>query len=215
MSEIAVYHDLRGRFGLSRDQETRETCLAFAISDSHSALIGEPWRPLSCEFLFYHAKRRDGTSAHCGTTIPAIREALEHDGQPAENEWPYIKILPNDLSNWKPPAGINTLYRHTSEFKNSSFSNIWDLIEADFPAVVAMTLSRGFYTPDVNGVVDIDEPPDPAIRHAVIAVATGDANRKKMLLVRNSWGETWGLSGYAWLSENYLAPRIIGSVTIN
>ena len=37
MSSITVRHDLRGQFGPARDQEGRETCLAFAMSDAHAA----------------------------------------------------------------------------------------------------------------------------------------------------------------------------------
>lgn len=29
-----------------------------------------------------------------------------------------------------------------------------------------------------------------------------------MILVRNSWGETWGQSGHAWLTETFLRPRV-------
>lgn len=70
MSEIIVRRDLRGRFGAARDQGGRETCLAFALSDTHAAARGLPWSPLSCEYLFYHAKQRDKTPPHGGPQYP-------------------------------------------------------------------------------------------------------------------------------------------------
>lgn len=104
MNPVTVHHDLRGRFGPARDQGARETCLAFATSDAHAAARGDPWTPLSCEYLFYCAKQRDTTPAHLGTTLRATRAALEHDGQPPETARPYLHALPADLAKWKPPA---------------------------------------------------------------------------------------------------------------
>ena len=104
MSAITVRRDLRGQFGPARDQGGRETCLAFAMSDAHAAARGAPWSPLCSESLFYRAKQRDKTPPQVGTTISAIRAALEQDGQPVETAWPYLKKLPNDLAKWKPPA---------------------------------------------------------------------------------------------------------------
>ena len=31
---------------------------------------------------------------------------------------------------------------------------------------------------------------------------------RRVVLVRNSWGEAWGQSGQAWLSEMFLKPRV-------
>ena len=50
----------------------------------------------------------------------------------------------------------------------------------------------------------------PAPRHAVVAVGYGEAPQGRVVLVRNSWGLSWGLEGYGWVTEQFLARHMYG-----
>ena len=147
MSEITVRQDLRSRFGPARDQGAPATCLAFAMSDTHAAMRGVAWYALSCEYLFYQAKQRDGTPVDEGTTISAAQAALAHDGQPLETAWPYQTALLADETKWKPPADVGKLYRRSSKRGTPAFNRVWDAVEANQLSVIVMTISTAFYVP--------------------------------------------------------------------
>jgi hypothetical protein len=207
MSSVTVRKDLRNRFGPPRDQGMRPTCLAFATSDAHAAARG-PWEELSCEYLYYRAKERENTHPTTGAKPSSVRQALEYDGQPIESNWAYLDAIPTDLMQWVPPSSVNTVFRRASTLLSGGFDEAWDSVEAGTPVLIVMTISNTFYTPDGDGVVNSIEAVDPARRHAVVAVASGEHSGANCLLGRNSWGETWGLQGHAWLAEPYIEPRI-------
>jgi C1A family cysteine protease len=75
--------------------------------------------------------------------------------------------------------------------------------------LMAMQLSDALYFGgDSDAVIASAEPPDPQRRHAVIAVGHGYRAGADLVLIRNSWGLSWGQAGHAWLDTAYLAPRI-------
>src|SRR5207302_373360 len=154
------------------DQEARPTCLVFAMSDAHAAALG-PWSPLSCEYLFFHAKRRDGRPPSTGARFPETRAAVELDGQPVEAAWPYLPALPVDLKLWKPPSKIGQLFSRASDETGTGFDDAWGSVAKGTPAVIGMTISKAFYTPSKTGVVNSREAVDSPRRHAVVAAAAG------------------------------------------
>jgi C1A family cysteine protease len=203
--------DLRGSFGPARDQDPRPTCMAFAASDAHAA-ARTSWDPLSVEWAYYHALKRDGGLPDDGATLDAMLATIKSDGQPVEAEWPYIKARIIDVKSWKPPAPAKQLFFRDHRGCSVTVRNVIDHLDAKTPVLITMLLSDAFYRPDADGIVDGDEPPDPKRHHAVIAVGHGKRGNKRFMLIRNSWGELWGLKGHAWIAVDYLTPRLTGAV---
>lgn len=205
--EVMIECDLRHLFGSARDQGARPTCMAFAASDAHAA-TRSGWVPLSCEYGYFHALKRDGGGPHDGVTLEAMLAAIREDGQPPEMAWAYLSCVPADIAQWEPPANSNPIYRRASDYDGSSLAAIRSRLDSGVPVIVTMCLSDAFYRPHADGIIAVKEPPDPQRRHAVIAVGHGASNGKQLILVRNSWGARWGIDGYTWVSEDYLAPRL-------
>lgn len=212
---IAIHVDLRGLLGDARDQGTRPTCLAFAASDAHAALR-DGWAPLSCEFAFYHAQRMTGRSPAQGALLSSMIAALRTDGQPDEQAWPYLAAVPTDQQLWKPPASVGVCYRRNGAAGGATLASVIASLDQGQPVVMLTTLSRCFFLPDSNGVVDPtrDEYPEPSQRHAVVAVGHGTVDGAPAVLIRNSWGAAWGISGHAWLTERFLKQRLFATANL-
>jgi hypothetical protein len=205
---VTFSKDLRGKFGAARDQGARPTCLAFATSDVHATSRGPSFVPLSPEFLYYHAVQKSKSpDPSDGVTLAAIRSALKTDGQPIETDWPYLTSVPTALSKWAPPSGL-TVFRQTLLAQPNSVEDVINALEDDHPVLLCLKISEAFHAPDPDGLVSyIKDDPDTGY-HAVVGVALGASGSKRMILVRNSWGEDWGLAGNGWLHSKYVSDRL-------
>jgi hypothetical protein len=215
MTRIVVLKDLRPLFGEARNQGRRPTCLAFAASDAHAALR-PGWTPLSCEFAFYQAQRRAGRPPGSGALLSAMLEALRKDGQPEESGWPYLATTPIDAASWRPPDNVGPLFGRGGETRAPSLDRIIQELDDDRPSILLLMLSRAFYAPFPEAIIHpgAGEGPDPARRHAVVAVAHGTVEGERAVLVRDSWGLKWGDAGFGWLTETYLATRLFAAAML-
>lgn len=202
---------MRPQFGPVRDQGDRPTCLAFAASDAHAALRN-PWVHLSCEYLFYHTQSRAGRLPTQGAFLSDMLLTLRKEGQPAETDWPYLARLPVDLSHYKPPSAVGPLFGRGGIQLNNAFDAIIRQLDSGSAVIVLSVLTRTFFRPPADGIINAlpgDEIfPEP--RHALVAIGYGLAAQNRMILVRNSWGPTWGLAGYAWLTEAFVTEYAYG-----
>jgi C1A family cysteine protease len=206
---VDVIVDLRGQLGPSRDQKQRPTCMAFAASDGHAAARGEV-EALSTEFAFFHAVgRRQPFDPHSGVSFSLVAQSIHENGQPPEAIWPYLPSLPADLGAWKPPSNCKPIFRRQYHIELPVMDRVYEYLHNSRPVVITMTISPSFFRPSQEGVID-GSPTEPQVNsHAVVAVGYGNARRSHVVLVRNSWGEQWGLGGHAWIMEAYLRPRLL------
>lgn len=144
-------------------------------------------------------------------------DALRLDGQPVEDDWPYLAVTPvNDLA-WQPPGVSGDLFRRAGQPAAADWDDLTARLDQGRPVILLMTLSRSFYTPDARGVVRpaAGEHPDPALRHAVLAVGRGAIDEEPAILIRNSWGQAWGDGGHAWLTAGFVGPRLFGMALLD
>ncbi len=200
--------DLRPKFGVARDQGSRPTCLAFAMSDAHRAAHAHD-EPFATDYVHHHAARRMKATMNEPVSTEAMREALEQDGQPLEAKCAYADPREDD---WKPPTDVGALWKRQSSLaKGASPSELLTVgLGASRAYVLTLLISEAFYVPDpVTFEVADDASPDVG-EHAVVVVGSRAAG--DFYLVRNSWGAGWGLEGHAWLAKKYVDARAIDIV---
>jgi hypothetical protein len=140
--------------------------------------------------------------------MPIILEALELDGQCEEFGWPYQHVLPHDISTWQPPKTATPIFRQDSTYYTNPVMTILKYIDAGWPIVLVFRISDRFFTP-INEKIVPDPSDTDAGYHAVVIVGHGSDGTTHYLMVRNSWGNTWGFGGHAWISIDYFNPRIV------
>lgn len=210
---IVVTKDLRPVLGQVRDQNLRATCLAFAASAAHGACFSA-YKDLSVEYLFACAGAREaGFRPELGLLFSSIHLALSLDGQPDEDQYPYNPTYPEAATLPPIPKVAGPLYKKLCPPALGTTADIIRLLETG-PVILGLEINTAFYS--VNGQPDVLVDPDPSKYvevggHAVVAVGHGHDDKdvtSTRVLVRNSWGDAWGASGHAWITNEYLDARL-------
>jgi C1A family cysteine protease len=157
-------------------------------------------------FIYYNERVIEGTvSQDSGAQVRDGMKVVSTLGAPPETEWPYdIKLF-----SQKPPASA---YTDAKQDLVSMYSRVLQNLPqmqgclADgFPFVFGFTAYDSFETPAVasSGVLPMPAPNESVVGgHCVLAV--GYDNSKRVFIIRNSWGSTWGMSGYFTMPYEYL-----------
>jgi len=203
--------DLRDKCSKIEDQKNLGSCTGQALAGNIEFLEiknGVPYVEASRLFIYYNERAlRHNEKYDSGAMIRDGIKALCRWGVCDETFWPYdIAVF-----NRKPlvRAYKNAKLRKiTSYYRLLSLNQILNCLTDGYPIVGGISIYESFENEEVTktGIVKMPTQNERMIGgHAILFV--GFNSLTKMLLVRNSWGENWGLNGYFWLPYEYIENR--------
>jgi Papain family cysteine protease len=181
------------------DQGFRPTCAAMAATAAHE--FGRGGITLSVEHLWANVAARGGV-VPSGARLSVVRTAVVIDGQCEESLWPYHGDTPTPAPRSMPSA----VYKAdpASALSVLSLDVVRTELAGNRPPVLVINPNAAFglgLSP--IGATTADQAD--GFLHAVLAVGYDDDS--SILTVRNSWGSSWGRSGYADLTYDFITLR--------
>jgi C1A family cysteine protease len=124
---------------------------------------------------------------------------LQTNGSEAETEYPY-KAVDGDKCNYDDKEVVN---HHVSGWNVVTPGDLKQLVAhiAQGPVSVAIEADQSVFQTYSSGVIGIKDC-GTALDHAVLAIGYGTENGKDYILIRNSWGASWGDHGTVKLEYN-------------
>jgi C1A family cysteine protease len=202
--------DLRKQCPPVYDQGELGSCTANAIGaafefELRKQNLAKDFMP-SRLFIYYNERAMEHTiMSDAGAMIRDGIKSVKNQGVCSEKTWPY---MPTKFKS-KPPAPA---YKEALAHQVVSYERLVPTVPqlkgclaSGFPFVFGFSVFDAFESDAVakSGKLDLPGPKEKSLGgHAVLAVGYDDA--KQRFIVRNSWGNGWGLKGYFTMPYAYL-----------
>jgi len=164
-------------------------------------------------FIYFNERVMEhSVASDAGARIRDGIKAVSKQGVCSETVWPY------DVARFaeKPPVAAyqEALGQRALQYQTvlRRITQMKGCLAAGFPFVFGFTVYTAFESKAVErtGVVDLPHGGEKLLGgHAVLAVGYDDATQR--FIVRNSWGEKWGQSGYFTMPYAYLLSADLAS----
>jgi C1A family cysteine protease len=158
-------------------------------------------------FIYYNERVMEHTvNADSGAQIRDGIKSVGKIGAPPETDWPYditkFAQKPPEIAFKDAPLAKALEYQRVPQVLNQ----MKGCLASGYPFVFGFTVYESFESDQVakTGVVPMPATSTEKVLggHAVVAVGYDDASQR--FIVRNSWGPTWGMSGYFTIPYAYL-----------
>lgn len=196
VSSLPVSVDLRPTMPPVYDQGQTSSCTANAISGAMQFVAKTNITP-SRMFIYYNERVPLGeTSSDSGASLDIGVQTTKQYGACPETEWDFETAHITE----KPDT---TCYQNALKFTLESFEivnsveQIKHSLSLGFPVAAGMIVYESFESEQTaqTGQLTIPLPTEQCLGgHAVVIVGYNDLTQQ--FIVRNSWGEDWGMKGY-------------------
>lgn len=167
--------------------------------------------PVSRLFLYYEARKVIGmVDEDSGCYIRDAMRVAYNIGAPRETGWSYRE----DMFAVQPPGWSyrSAPYHKITSYKSVAVDNdeIRLALATGSPVVFGISVFDSFYRGENNGIVPMPSYSDEYLGgHAMLIVGYNDSVRRYTVL--NSWGPTWGDSGFCYIPYDYIGNRQLGA----
>jgi len=129
----------------------------------------------------------------------AFQYIISNNGIDTEASYPYTATGPNDCQ-YNAANSAATL----SSFQDIAQGDENALLQAVYttPVSVAIDASQQSFQFYSSGVYNEPDCSSTQLDHGVLAIGFGTYQKADYWLVKNSWGKSWGLTGYIMMSRN-------------
>jgi C1A family cysteine protease len=164
-------------------------------------------------FIYYNERAIEGdVSKDAGAQIRDGIKSVASKGAPPETDWPYVE---SEFAVTPPAKAYGDAAKDLVGYYYTVPQTIDQMkasLAAGYPFVFGFTVYESF---ESNAVASSGIMPMPAENeetlggHAVMAVGYDDAS--SMIIVRNSWGTSWGQAGYFEMPYAYITDANLAS----
>eukprot|EP01130_Rhizamoeba_saxonica_P000069 TRINITY_DN10093_c0_g1_i1.p1 TRINITY_DN10093_c0_g1~~TRINITY_DN10093_c0_g1_i1.p1 ORF type:complete len:323 (-),score=77.29 TRINITY_DN10093_c0_g1_i1:38-1006(-) len=179
------------------------SCWAFSATGSMEGayfLAGNSLTSLSEQNLVDCSTSEGNMGCNGGLMDYAFTYVIKNNGIDTESSYPYTATGPNSCKFQS--SGVGATIKSYKDVQSGSESQLTSALSSVGPISVAIDASHSSFQFYSGGVYYEAACSSSQLDHGVLAVGYGTESGSDYYIVKNSWGSSWGMSGYILMARN-------------